>query len=246
MGLKGKRAAVAAASTGLGFASAKALVGEGAMVAICGRDQDRINDAADRIGAGCIPLVHDVSTAAGGAEFVRAAAQVLGGVDILVANGGGPPPGNYAATPFERYGPAIEQSLLSIVAMCQEATPGMQSRGWGRIVAITSLAVRQPMAELILSNTARAGVTGFLKTVAREVAGQGITVNTVQPGLHATDRVTQMYGTDVDPKALGVPAGRLGDPADFGAIVTFLCSDHAKFVTGLQLHVDGGAYAALL
>jgi 3-oxoacyl-[acyl-carrier protein] reductase len=237
---------VAAASAGLGYAAAKALVEEGAMVAICGRRLDRVNAAADSIGPGCIPLVHDVSRPEGGAEFVRAAAQVLGGVDILVANGGGPPVGNYAETEFERYLPAIEQSLLSVVAMCQAATPGMQSRGWGRVVAITSLAARQPMAELILSNTARAGVTGFLKTVARELAGHGITVNSVQPGLHATDRVTSMYGDRVDEVAKTIPAGRIGSADDFGSIVAFLCSDQAKFVTGVQLHIDGGAYAALL
>jgi 3-oxoacyl-[acyl-carrier protein] reductase len=237
---------VAAASAGLGYAAAKALVEEGAMVAICGRRLDRVNAAADSIGPGCIPLVHDVSRPEGGAEFVRAAAQVLGGVDVLVANGGGPPVGNYAETEFERYLPAIEQSLLSVVAMCQAATPGMQSRGWGRVVAITSLAARQPMAELILSNTARAGVTGFLKTVARELAGHGITVNSVQPGLHATDRVTSMYGDRVDEVAKTIPAGRIGSADDFGSIVAFLCSDQAKFVTGVQLHIDGGAYAALL
>ncbi len=237
---------MAAASAGLGYASAKALVGEGAMVAICGRDLDRVNAAADSIGPGCIPLVHDVSTPEGGAEFVRAAAQVLGGVDILVTNGGGPPVGNYAETEFERYRPALEQSLLSVVAMCQAATPGMQSRGWGRVVAITSLAVRQPMAELILSNTARAGVTGFLKTMARELAGHGITVNSAQPGLHATDRVTSMYGDRVDEVARSIPAGRIGSADDFGSVVAFLCSDQAKFITGVQLHIDGGAYAGLL
>lgn len=245
LGLTGKRAAVAAASAGLGFASAKALVDEGAVVAICGRDRQRINAAAESIGAGCIPLVHDVATAEGASEFVAAASQVLGGVDILVANGGGPPAGNYASTPFERYQTALDQCLLSVVAMCQAAIPGMQSRGWGRVVAITSLAVRQPMAELILSNTARAGVTGFLKTVAREVAGHGITVNSVQPGLHATDRITQLYGSSLDSIAHGVPSGQIGRPSDFGAVVAFLCSDQARYITGAQLHVDGGAYAGL-
>jgi 3-oxoacyl-[acyl-carrier protein] reductase len=245
LGLTGKRAAVAAASAGLGYASAKALVEEGAVVAICGRDRQRINSAAESIGAGCIPMVHDVATPHGAGEFIAAASQVLGGVDILVANGGGPPAGNYASTPFERYQAALDQCLLSVVAMCQAAIPGMQSRQWGRVVAITSLAVRQPMPELILSNTARAGVTGFLKTVAREVAGHGITVNSVQPGLHATDRITQLYGSSLDAASLGVPSGQIGRPRDFGAVIAFLCSDQARYITGAQLHVDGGSYSGL-
>ena len=123
--------------------------------------------------------------------------------------------------------------------MCKAAVGPMRERGWGRVVAITSLAVRQPMAELILSNTARAGATGFLKTVAREVAADGVTVNSVQPGLHRTNRVTSLYGAAAEEMVMG-------DADDFGAIVTFLCSDQAKFLTGAQIHVDGGTYQALL
>lgn len=245
LGLRGRRAAVAAASSGLGKAAAKSLVNEGAVVVICGRDGDRIRAAADEIGPGCVAMVHDVSTPAGASEFVGAAAQVLGGIDILVANGGGPPGGNYASTPLDRYAPALEANLLSVVAMCQAAIPGMQSRRWGRVVAITSLSVRQPMPELILSNTARAGATAFLKTLAREVAADGITVNSVQPGLHATDRLVSIYGDTIDEVVNGVPAKTLGSPDDFGSIVTFLCSEQAKFVTGLQMHVDGGAFSGL-
>jgi 3-oxoacyl-[acyl-carrier protein] reductase len=115
----------------------------------------------------------------------------------------------------------------------------MQERGWGRVVAITSLAVRQPYPELILSNTARAGATGFLKTLAREVAADGVTVNSVQPGLHRTDRVKELYGDSVDEQPMG-------DPDDFGALVAFLCSEQAKYLTGAQIHIDGGAYQALL
>jgi 3-oxoacyl-[acyl-carrier protein] reductase len=113
------------------------------------------------------------------------------------------------------------------------------------VVAITSLSVRQPIPTLILSNTARAGVTGFLKTLAREVAGDGVTVNSVQPGLHATARMTALYGGTPDAAALGVPAGVLGDPADFGAVVAFLCSEQSRYLTGVQVHVDGGSYAGL-
>ncbi|WP_116999533.1 SDR family oxidoreductase [Desertimonas flava] len=238
LGLQGRRAAVAAASGGLGLASARALAAEGATVAICGRDRRRIDEAAAEVGPGTIPLVVDVASAAGGAAFVAAASEALGGLDVLVTNAGGPPAGNFADTAVEAYQAALELNLLSVVGMVKAAAPAMQAQGWGRIVAITSLAVRQPMPNLILSNTARSGATSFLKTAARELAGSGVTVNSVQPGLHATDRVKQLYGDDAS-------FGEIGDPADFGGIVTFLCSEQAKFVTGLQLHVDGGAYQAL-
>ncbi|MBI5090791.1 MAG: SDR family oxidoreductase [Actinobacteria bacterium] len=239
LGLQGRRAAVAAASGGLGFATAAALAGEGARVVICGRDRVRIDEAAARIGNGCIGLVCDVGDAAGGAAFVTAATEALGGLDIVVANSGGPPAGTFESTPTEAYGPAIDLNLLSVVGMARTAIPAMQANHWGRFVAITSISVRQPMANIILSNTARAGATAFLKTVAREVAADGVTVNTVQPGLHATARVEALYGDDLG------SLGTLGDPADFGAIVTFLCSDQARFVTGLAMHVDGGSFGGL-
>lgn len=244
-GLAGRRAAVAAASKGLGFASAQALAAEGARVAICGRSKDRIEDAAARIGAGAIPLVADVSNPGGARQFVIDARAVLGGLDVLVANAGGPPPGNFGSTPFEEYGPALALNLLSVVAMCQEAVPAMQAQQFGRVVAITSISVRQPIPNLILSNTARAGVTGFLKTLAREVAGDGVTVNSVQPGNHATDRLLGLYA-DREAATAGIPAGELGRPEDFGAVVAFLCSDPARFITGAAIPVDGGAYAGLL
>jgi 3-oxoacyl-[acyl-carrier protein] reductase len=177
---------------------------------------------------------------------VEEATEALGGLDILVANAGGPPPGTFASTPEDAYGPALELNLLSTVGMCRAAVPAMQAQGWGRVVAITSISVRQPIAELILSNTARAGVTGFLKTLALEVAADGVTVNSVQPGLHATDRLTRLHGGDVSGAAAGVPAGVVGRPEDFGAVCAFLCSDHARFLTGAAIPVDGGAYRALL
>lgn len=212
-------------------------------MAICGRDRSRIEDAASRIGHGCVPLVRDVGDAAGGVAFVQEAIDALGGLDIVVANAGGPPPGTFDSTPLEAYEAGLDLSLLSVVGMAKTAIPPMRERGWGRFVAITSVSVRQPIPNIILSNTARAGVTGFLKTVAREVAGDGVTVNTVQPGLHATDRALQLGRPD--DMASGIPAGFLGDPGDFGSIVAFLCSVQAKFVTGLQLHVDGGTYGGL-
>lgn len=241
LGIAGRRAAVAAGSSGLGLGVAKALAAEGVHVAICGRDADRLARAVESIGHGAIPLVADVGTADGGTAFVGAAVEALGGpVDILVPNAGGPPAGTFASTPVEAYRHALDLNLMSIVAMCKAAVPGMQERGWGRVVAITSLSVRQPIPGLILSNTARAGATAFLKTLAIEVAEHGVTVNTVQPGVHDTPRLDALYSDEQ--KA----AMRLGDADDFGSVVAFLCSERAAFVNGLQLHVDGGAYAALL
>jgi len=202
-------------------------------------------DAATK-SLGCRGVIADVSTIDGSIEFIRQATALLGGIDILVANGGGPPPGNFASTPLESYAPAVERSMLSVVAMCKEVVPGMQERGWGRIVAITSTSVRQPIENLILSNAARSGVTSFLKTMSREVAGDGITVNTVQPGTHATDRIMQLYGSIPSGKDLGIPTGTVGDPADFGKVVAFLCGESAKFVTGTNIQVDGGAYGGLI
>lgn len=245
LGIAGRRAAVAAATAGLGLGSARALAAEGVRVAICGRTQARVDAAVAELGDGAVGIVADVSTPDGGRGFVEAVVERLGGVDILVANGGGPPAGGFAATPFERYEPAIAQNLLSIVAMVQAAMPGMRERHWGRVVAITSMTVRQPSPTLILSNTARAGATAFLKTVAGEVAADGITVNTIQPGLHRTDRMIELYGAGIDRAADGIPVRVMGDADDFGAAVAFLCSEQAKFITGVGLHVDGGAYAGL-
>ena len=229
----------------MGFGSALALAKDGAEVVICGRDEARLKDAIARIGHSCRYVVCDVSDAEGGREFVELATGVLGGVDILVCNAGGPPPGTFASTPIEAYAKALDLSLLSVVGMCKAAVPSMQERGWGRVVAITSYGVRQPIPTLILSNTARTGTTGFLKTVAREVAKDGVTVNSVQPGVHLTDRITQVYGANPDAAAMGIPAGVLGDPIDFGHAVAFLCSEHARFITGAHLPVDGGQYAGL-
>ncbi len=253
LGLVGRRAAVAGASSGLGRATARALAAEGARVAVCGRHADRIRGAADELtdelglATGVVvPLVADVSTAEGARGFVTEAEAALGGVDILVTNAGGPPPGNFASTSFDAYGPALDLNLLSVVALCQAAVPAMQSRGWGRVVAITSISVRQPIAGLILSNTARAGATGFLKTLALEVAGDGVTVNSLQPGSHDTDRLRSLYGGDLSGAASATPTGAVGRPQDFGAVAAFLCSDQARFITGAAIPVDGGAYRALL
>ena len=246
LGLSGRRAAVAASSRGLGFACASALAAEGVRVAVCGRSEDGVRAAAAGLGSGAVPLVADVSSAEGARQFVGRATEALGGLDILVTNAGGPPPGTFATTEFGSYAEALELNLLSVVAMCQAAVPSMQAQGFGRVVAITSISVRQPIANLILSNTARAGATGFLKTLAREVAPDGVTVNSVQPGSHSTERLLAVYGDSVEEQVTRIPARRFGRPEDFGRVVAFLCSDHAAFITGAAIPVDGGEYGGLL
>ena len=244
-GIEGRRAAVAAGSSGLGLATARALADEGVTVAICSRSQERIEAAAAQIGPRAVPLVADVSTEDGAAAFVARAREALGGVDILVCNGGGPPAGNFTSTSPEAYRAAIELNCLAHIAMCGAAVPGMREQQWGRVLAITSVGVRQPIAGLILSNVARSGLTAFLKTLAREVAGDGVTVNSLQPGIHDTPRIRELYGGEMDAKDVGIPAGVIGRPEDFGRVAAFLCSESASFVTGTAIPVDGGAYTGL-
>jgi 3-oxoacyl-[acyl-carrier protein] reductase len=238
LGIAGKRAAVAAASQGLGFAAANALAREGVRVAICSRRRDAIDDAAARIEGDAVPIVADVSTIDGARAFVSDASDALGAIDILVTNAGGPPMGTFATTDVDAYMRAFELNCAGAIAMCNDVVPTMQQRNWGRVVAITSIAVRQPIANLILSNTARAGLTAFLKTLAREVIKDGVTVNSLQPGLHATERLRALHGDDVPTD--------VGDPDDFGSFAAYLCSQHARFVTGAAIPVDGGSYAGLL
>lgn len=245
LGIDQKRAVVAASSSGLGLAVARALAAEGVRVAICGRDTDRLAEAAAQLPDDAIALTADVSTPEGATAFVTEATAALGGVDILVPNAGGPPSGNYADTPQERYLPALQANLLSTVAMCHAAVPSMADQGWGRVVAITSATVRQPAPNLILSNTARAGATAFLKTLATEVAPHAVTVNTIQPGSHDTERLRSLHDGDTSAVARRTPTGTIGRPEDFGATVAFLCSDHARFITGSAIALDGGAVAGL-
>ncbi len=245
LGIAGKLAAVAAASSGLGLATARALSEEGVRVAICGRDRARIQKAAASLGHDAVALVADVSTTEGAQHFVERSRVALGGLDILVTNAGGPPAGNFASTDVDAYPDALSLNLLSVVAMCKEAVPAMREQKWGRILAITSISVRQPLPGLILSNTARAGVTGFLKTLAREIASDGVTVNSLQPGIHETRRVTELFGGDLTGLSRDIPAGVLGDAGRFGRIAAFLCSESASFVTGAAVPVDGGAYSGL-
>jgi 3-oxoacyl-[acyl-carrier protein] reductase len=243
-GLTGRRAAVAGASAGLGLATAEALAAEGADVAICGRNAERLHAVANERGFHAIEA--DVSNTDGAAAFITGARDALGGIDILVANAGGPPGGGFRDfRDPQQYADAFTLNALSTITMCLEAVPEMRAQSWGRIVAVTSIAARQASPHLILSATARAGVTGFLKTLAIDVAADGITVNSLQPGLHETDRLRQLYGGDASAAAATIPAGQLGRPEDFGRVAAFLCSDAARFITGSALLVDGGAYLGL-
>lgn len=244
LGISGRRALVAASSAGLGLATAVALAEEGCRVVMNGRDSDRLNNAASGV-PGAIPIVGDVSEAAGASALVDAATEALGGIDILVTNAGGPPSGNWADTDTSLYAAALELNLISVVAMTKAAVPTMQAQGWGRVLAITSVSVRQPLNMLILSNTARAGVTGYLKTMANQVAADGVTVNSLQPGYHTTDRLRQLFGDRMSDLESSAASHSVGDPSDFGRVAAFLCSEHARFITGAALPVDGGLYAGL-
>ena len=245
LGLSGRRALVTGASSGLGFGTAAALIAEGVEVTIVSRSEDRLDKAkANLLDSVPTATVHtlaaDVADIASVSTMVRAAEQLMGGVDILIANAGGPSPGGFESTELDAYMPALELNLLSTIAMCQATVPAMRKRGWGRVVAITSITVREPNPNLILSNTARAGLTGFLKTLAREVAGDGVTVNSLQPGLHRTARVTALYDDPTEVLAT-IPAGVFGEADDFGRVAAFLCSDSARFITGAAVPLDGGA-----
>jgi 3-oxoacyl-[acyl-carrier protein] reductase len=211
---------------------------------MCSRRADSIQTSAARVGRDAVPIVADVSHVESAREFVRDARDALGGLDILVTNAGGPPSGTFATIDVDAYVDAFELNCRGAIAMCKEAVPAMQTQRWGRVLAVTSIAVRQPIANLILSNTARAALTAFLKTLAGEVAPDGVTVNSLQPGLHATERLTALHGNSAD-VAAAIPTRRLGEPEDFGAFAAFLCSERARFVTGAAIPVDGGASMGL-
>ena len=241
LSLVGKRALVTGGSSGLGLGCVQALAAEGAIVTMVARSEERLVAAAATIRELVHTQVGDLSNLASIPALVAQAEQAMGGIDILIANAGGPPAGNFASITLAQYEEAIRANLLATIALWKACVPAMQSRGWGRVIAITSTSVREPIGNLILSNTARAGLTGFLKTLASEVAINGVTVNSLQPGSHQTDRLAELYGGDLSAVAKSTPTGTIGDAGDFGRIAAFLCSDSAKFVTGTALPVDGGA-----
>jgi 3-oxoacyl-[acyl-carrier protein] reductase len=245
-GLTGKRALVTGASSGLGLGAAKAMVEEGVNVVIASRSEEKLERAAKLLGSQSSYLVTDLSDPGNAKNLVEQAAARLGGLDILVCNSGGPRAGSFFDLDLQDYRRALDANMLSSIELAKAAVPFMEKTNWGRIIAITSLWVRQPSQNLILSNTARTGLTAFFKTMSGALAAKNITANTVQPGFHQTDRFKELNPNGGATVASQIPAKSLGSPDDFGAVVTFLCSEQAKYITGVSLPVDGGLYAGLM
>lgn len=251
LAIAGRTALVGASTEGLGFATALALAEEGVRVGLSGRELGRVEAAAASIRAkvpGCevVAFAADLSTVEGALALVEAARSRLATVDILVASVGGPPPGPAQATDLATLQAALDRCLLSMVALCQGFLPGMRERRWGRIVAITSGGVRAPLANMVYSNTARSGLTAYLKTLSSEVIAEGVTVNSVLPSNQVTKRLEQLVGDGMPRYLAALPARRGGDPRDFGRITAFLCSEAANYLTGVALPVDGGTGPALI
>jgi 3-oxoacyl-[acyl-carrier protein] reductase len=238
LGIEGRVAIVTASSKGLGRASAEALAAEGVAVVLCARGEEALTAAADAIrGAGgrVHAVVADVTQPAVPGQLVRTALEEFGRLDIVVANAGGPPPMRALDVDTDAVHAAIEANLLTSVRLAQEAVPHLRAQHWGRLCFIASRSVRQPIGELALSNLARTGLWAWAKTASQDLFADGITVNLACPGSHATDRMKQLGG-----------GGPMGDPADFGKAVAFLCSEPAKFVSGIAMGVDGAAVSGLL
>jgi 3-oxoacyl-[acyl-carrier protein] reductase len=242
LGLEGRIALVTAASKGIGLGIATALRGEGVQVAMSSRSQERISAAADSIDGH--PFVFDSSDLGGASRLVDQVESELGPVDILVTNTGGPPPGeDPAGFTREQWEAAYRDLVLSPMALIERVLPGMRERGFGRIVNVSSMAVREPIPVLMLSNVHRSGMLAGFKTLARDVAGDGVTLNTLLPGRIATDRLKDNHGSleaAAESARTEVPAGRLGKPEEMGAAAAFLCSEQAAYITGVALLVDGG------
>lgn len=256
LGIAGKCALVTAASRGLGRACAVALAAEGCRVVVSSRGGSALDEAAAEIrgstGADVEAVAADVSERNDLERLVRAAGDRFGGVDILVTNTGGPAPGTFATTDDAAWAEGFDNTLMNVVRLSRLCLPWMRENAWGRIVHVTSVSVKQPIGNLVISNSVRAAVHGLSKTMATEFGSDGVLVNCVCPGLHLTDRLREL--AEVRGKANGrdpeeelaameasVPVGRLGDPADFASVVAFLCSERARFVTGTSVLVDGGA-----
>ena len=245
LGLKGRRALVTAASKGLGRACAHALAAEGARVFISSRDGALLEKVSKDIGAQGWHAA-DMSVAGGPEGAVEAAAAALGGLDILVVNAGGPPAANFQGTSLDNWDAAHRLTLMSAVRLIKSALPHLKQSDQGRIVIVTSISVRQPLPQLVLSNSVRAAVTGMAKTLSGEIGPDGITVNCLAPGAVLTDRIRNLAPAGVDIEeylqrsAEAVPLRRMGDPAEFGATCAFLCSKQAGFITGQTIGFDGG------
>ena len=234
LGLKERVAVVTAASKGLGRASAQALAAEGARVVLNARDEAALTDLAATF-EDALAVPGDITEPDLPARLVTAAMERWGRVDIVVGNAGGPPPGSALEVDDEQILAAVNANLLASIRLARSAVPHMRDRQWGRVVFIASSTVRQPSRGLVLSNIARTGLWAWAKTAAQDLAEDGITVNIAAPGSHATERLRHLGTT-----------GRTGDPADFGKVVAFLCSEPANFVNGIALGVDGGTVTGLL
>jgi 3-oxoacyl-[acyl-carrier protein] reductase len=250
-GIGNKRALVCASSKGLGRGVAEALAAEGVDLVLNARGIDALEATAEsirsRFGVSVETVAADITTEAGREAVLR----VAGGVDILVTNAGGPPPGAWMDWNRDDFIAALDANMLSAIALIQALVPGMMERGWGRVVNITSRAVKAPLAALGLSNAARAGLTGFVAGMSRQVAGTGVTVNNVLPGAHDTDRLRGSDARNAELKGISIedqaarrrasnPVGRDGTPEEFGAVCAFLCSRQAAYIVGQNVLVDGG------
>jgi 3-oxoacyl-[acyl-carrier protein] reductase len=256
LGIKGKSAIVCAASKGLGRGCAEALAREGVDVTICARGADALNATAKelgQLGVKVTPVVCDVTTEAGR----KALLAVCPSPDILITNSGGPPPGDFKSFTLDDWRSAVEVSMLAPIALIQATVYGMMDRGFGRIVNITSQSVKNPLPALELSNGARIGLTGAVAVLARRAVRHNVTINGALPGPFATDRLRAVNQRMADTRGISlatleaertgaVPAGRFGNPAEFGAVVAFLCSQHAGFITGQSILMDGGGFPGVL
>jgi 3-oxoacyl-[acyl-carrier protein] reductase len=260
LNLTGRRALVMAASRGLGFACARALAREGVRLLICSRDERRIRDAAARLVSETSAEVHavaaDVSSPGAAERLVRRAVEALGGLDIVVHNAGGPPPGDFQAVGEPEWQQAIDRNLMSLVRTVAAVLPELRRAGGGRILTIASSSIKQPIPNLVLSNATRAGVWGLVKSLSRELGPDRILVNLVAPGRIETERVEELdrasaerTGRPLDEVRRAsvetIPLGRLGQPDELASLVVFLASDAASYITGQAILVDGGAGNAL-
>jgi 3-oxoacyl-[acyl-carrier protein] reductase len=246
LGLGERTAIVCGASQGMGLAIAEALAAEGANVAMFARRRDVLEREAERLGA--LPVRGDLTSPQHLAQLVEQTVAAFGGVDVLVLNGGGPPPGSAAELTADAIESAVDLLLTPFVRLVELCLPHLRASGRGRIVAIESTSVLEPIPNLVLSNAVRPGVIGWLKTLAREVAPDGITVNVIAPGRIDTERLRDLYG-DGGPTAAdlaAIPAGRLGAPAEIAAVACFLASEPASYLTGTVVPVDGGLTHGLL
>lgn len=258
--LDNRVAAVAAASAGLGYASAYTLAQEECKVGICARRRDKLEAAAqtirDETGGDIFALSLDMSETDAPDRFINAVAEHFGQLDIVVANAGGPPSGPFEEMTDEQWLLAVQQNMLSTTRMFRAALPHISKSDQGRLLAITSITAKQPLPNMVLSNATRAGVHGLVKTLSHEVAPMGITVNAVCPGTTHTDRITELseqaaarsgisLEEEIANRGAAIPMGRMGDPMEFGAAVTFLVSKQAAFISGVGLLVDGAAFMGL-